>query len=173
MLILTHTAAGAAIGALIPDGPVDNVVGLTLGVASHYLLDKVPHWENWLGKEVEGFPSGTPLKQLPKITLISLFLDGFLAIGFLVFVMSFIGEAGPFWKSTIFWAASGAVLPDIVDNAPVIREITIKLPFVSRSRAFHERNHIAKGQVKKYGYWTGLFSQLIVITMAVWILFGR
>ncbi|MGH3168741.1 MAG: hypothetical protein ACRDN0_23030 [Trebonia sp.] len=43
MLITNHVLSGAAIGA-VARGPAQ---AFTLGVASHFALDAVPHWGNW------------------------------------------------------------------------------------------------------------------------------
>ncbi|HEX6509281.1 MAG TPA: hypothetical protein VF221_16765 [Chloroflexota bacterium] len=44
MLVAPHAAAGAAIGALVPVP----ALALPLAVASHFVLDVVPHWQETL-----------------------------------------------------------------------------------------------------------------------------
>lgn len=42
MILSTHAATGALIAALVPENPV---LGISLGFASHFLLDMIPHWD--------------------------------------------------------------------------------------------------------------------------------
>ena len=42
MILVTHAIAGGAVASLVPNNPV---LGFTLGFASHFLLDAIPHWD--------------------------------------------------------------------------------------------------------------------------------
>ena len=169
MLTIAHVTAGAAIGSFIVDTPTGNILALGLGVASHYILDSIPHWENWFGREIYGFPSDTPLQKLPKITIVSGLFDFIVAVTLFVFVYRNVGS-GPFYQSSLFWGALGGFLPDLLDNIPVINQLTVKIPGIKQERAFHSRIHISQEAQKAVPYMTGLVTQLIVVTFGLYLI---
>ena len=169
MLTVAHTTIGAAIGSFIVDTPSGNVLALGLGVASHYILDSIPHWENWFGREIYGFPSDTPLQKFPKITIISGLFDFIIAVTLFVFVYRNVGS-GPFYQSSLFWGAFGGFLPDLLDNVPLISNVAIRLPGVKRERAFHEQVHISRADQTKAPYLAGLATQLIAIAFGLYLI---
>ena len=90
MLLTNHVLSGALIGALVRD-PAS---AFTAGVASHFVLDAVPHWGNWGSKRMflqVAVPDG----------LISL-----AAIG------AFAAVAPPDRRVAVVAAMVGAALPD-------------------------------------------------------------
>jgi len=172
MLTVSHVLAGAAIGAAVPDGPLDNGFAFGLGVASHYLLDTVPHWENWFGKEIHGLPSGTPLTKMPPISIASGAFDLVAALTLFLFVFIYRQEPLPVWESAVFWGAVGAFLPDLLDNVPFISQLVRRLKFMDWERRFHDWIHIPDEAKRRVPYLTGLITQLIVVSLSLYLLLG-
>lgn len=80
MLELPHTLVGAVIASKIPNP----LFSLPLALASHFLLDLVPHWNPSLYTETKnlGHPSARSTKIVIADTLLSLFIGGFIASRF-------------------------------------------------------------------------------------------
>lgn len=100
MLVSPHAATGAAIGALFPQA----TAAVPLSVASHYLLDTVPHWQ-------ETLPPYTPTRA----TWVRIPLDLGLALG----LAAWIARSNPTRTKSVLLGALGAVAPDF-DSAIVI-----------------------------------------------------
>lgn len=94
MLTSPHAAAGAAIGALMPNP----LIAIPVAIASHYILDMVPHWQETLAPYNPNFK-----------TYIRIPIDLFLAIG----IVSAIAFWNPLSASTIWIAAIAANVPDL------------------------------------------------------------
>ena len=168
MLTVAHVTAGAAIGSFLPDSVPGNVAALGLGIASHYVLDTIPHWENWFGREIYGFPSGTPLGRLPAITIIGGICDFVLALVLFTFLYQKVGS-GLFYHSSLFWGALGGFLPDILDNVPIVSDWLGKIPGVSAERSFHSKIHISEEAPRRVPYLIGLVTQLVVIIFGLYL----
>lgn len=169
MLTIPHMVAGAAIGSLVGDVPGQNIFAFAVGWGSHYVLDAVPHWEEWFGKEIHGYPSDAELKEIPKSTVISGVLDFVLAIVLLVAYLQVFPE-GKFYQSPVFWGALGGFFPDFLDNIPLLKKLTIKIPGVEAERNFHDAIHISQEARRKVPRYTGLITQLLVIGVGLWLL---
>jgi hypothetical protein len=161
--------AGAALGSLIGEVPGQNLFAFAVGVGSHYVLDAMPHWEEWFGKAIHGHRSDTELKDIPKSTIVSGILDFIVAVVLLVVYLRLSPE-GQFYQNPIFWGALGGFFPDFLDNIPFLKELTKKIPGVKAERKFHETIHISEEARRKVPRYTGLITQFIVIGVGLWIL---
>ncbi len=161
--------AGAAIGALVAPLPGAPVIAFGLGWMSHYALDKVPHWENWFGVHIHGYPGGSQIHELPASAIISGVFDLVVSISLFVLIYRSVGH-GPFYLSPIFWGALGGFFPDLLDNVPPLNKLTIYIPGVATERKFHSFNHISDQARRRVPYATGLLTQLVTISISIWFL---
>lgn len=149
MLESPHVAVGAAIATKIPNP----VISIPAALASHFLLDRVPHWNPHTYTETQ--KHGRPTKQ----TTIFAFGDSILALAIGLFfawlAMPNLGHA-----VTIIIASFVSVLPD-----------TIKIPF-----HFFKVNGVLKKyvdferslQVEIKDMWLGLAIQAGFIVASFW-----
>jgi hypothetical protein len=76
MLLVTHLAVGAAIGEAVHGLPGAPAIAFVLGVASHYVLDALPHWEKLSGEKFPDNDTSEPLKKWPRASIKSATIDG-------------------------------------------------------------------------------------------------
>ena len=111
MVLSTHAVIGAAVAQLFPTHPL---VGFTLGFASHFVADAIPHWHYHVGSVVreEGSKKGVDMvfrnKHFPY-DLLKIGTDGLLGLGLAVF---FFGASSPVLFSATVFGAVGGMLPD-------------------------------------------------------------
>jgi hypothetical protein len=106
VILATHAVVGAAIASLIPDHPLGAFLA---GVASHFAIDAIPHWDYPLRSMFRGADKGTALA-----------LDRGLAIDFgLIALDALAGLAVAIWlfatpatMLTIMMGIFGGILPD-------------------------------------------------------------
>lgn len=170
MLTIAHMTAGAALGSIVPDSPVDNTFAFALGVGSHYVLDAIPHWENWFGKYIHGFPPNVKIKELPPIAIISGIFDLLGAVLLFWFFYYYFGTEAPVWESPMFWGALGGFFPDLLDSLPIIKDFFIKIPGVKFERHIHHSVHISEEARRRMPYYLGLLTQLFVVTLGICLL---
>lgn len=105
MLETPHVIVGAAIATRM----VNPALAIPLAFASHFVLEKVPHWNPHLNTETEKY--GKPTKQSTKIVILD--VSASLAVG--LFIASrVLPDTGYF--VTILTAAFAATLPDIIEG---------------------------------------------------------
>ena len=119
MILATHAIAGAALAAIMPDRPI---LAFTAGVASHFLLDAIPHWDYELRSKQED--KNNPLNNDMIIgrdfwlDLIKLGADTFLGLGLgWLFFQSFFLDHGALGFLTFVAGAIGGLLPDALQFA--------------------------------------------------------
>jgi len=116
----------------ISGGPVS---ALCLGVASHLVLDAIPHGDSGIGHWVHSSPNHvTKLQRL----LPMVFVDQILAAGVFFLLLS-----SPLLASTAFWTlfagAFGSILPDYLTG---FRDLLPKPPrWLESIHRFHEKCH--------------------------------
>ena len=89
MLITNHVLAGAAVGALSP-GPVSAAV---VGIASHFAMDRTPHWGD------------VDHEHFLKVAVV----DGLVGLGVMAYVAA---VTHPARRTTVVAGMLGACLPD-------------------------------------------------------------
>ena len=120
MFICNHVISGAAIGLLLEDRPAAAFIA---GVASHFVLDAIPHW---------GLPDGIEENleaQFIKVAKI----DGCLGCALIGALLL----ASP-TKSSVAAGIAGACLPDLDKPAKYFFGIT---PFPKWWQDFHRRTN--------------------------------
>lgn len=150
MLETPHVAVGAAIATKIPNP----LVAIPLALASHFILDRIPHWNPHSYTEIE--KRGKISQNTTMIALVDVGLS--LALGFFVASRSLpdYGHA-----AIILAACLAAVVPDVV-----------KSPFFLWG--------VRKGWIRKWvdfersiqieidNIWIGMSTQVLIIAAALW-----
>lgn len=159
MLITPHLLAGAALGGLM-NNPV---VAFGLGLASHFVLDAIPHFEQ--GTYRAGLaPNLKPEEvQIKTIDYVLAGLDFIIGI----FILYFFLKNNFFTHQNIIFGAAGAFLPDLIDNVPFWNKVLRPLPFFKQLHRFHNGIHF--NLKVKYWYW-GVLTQVLVIGGSLWVL---
>ncbi len=101
MFITTHAALGALIAQQMPEHPY---IAFTLGIASHFISDIIPHGDTNLYKL---YISGRKVKRSIAYSII----DGVLAIFFVIFMLNTVSTGA---KLALSLGMIGGVLPDLV-----------------------------------------------------------
>lgn len=112
MLTITHAAIGGALGGLVSNP----VIAFGLGVISHVIVDKVPHY----------WPKTIPA-QLGQIII-----DAFASVAMLIGLYLYTGD----FYSPILWGAIGGVFVDFM--LVMVFKIHSKL-WNGRLRTWHEK----------------------------------
>ncbi len=153
MILSTHAVVGAAIATLLPRDPV---LVFAAGLASHFVIDAIPHWDYPLRGISLGRSRTGPLKLnralFRDVSLIA--LDACAGLGLAVLLF---GHSAPLW--VVGLAASAAMLPDPLQ---VLHRIYPHAPLKTLQR-FHEWMHTDK----KLGWRIGVGSQLVFSAMVV------
>lgn len=154
MLALNHTLVGAAIGSQIDNIPA--VIGLS--VASHFVIDALPHLDQGLEKK----DGKDHFKFRTKYLLAS--IDIALALVMLAFILSF--KSGLNKTPIIVGAVSGLSI-DIIFNVPLWQKWVKKTWPLSAIARFHELIH---QPFKRYQYSVGIPLQIIIVIISLWVL---
>lgn len=152
MMISPHIVTGATLGKFI-ENPVLLII---LALASHFLLDMLPHYD-----------IGTRYNYKKNISFdfwdwIFLIFDTFL--GLAIVYLAFLKTS----NTLILWGAFFAILPDIVDNIVRIRIIDGKLgfdsekkiPIIENIHKFHKNIHF---KLKAKHWYVGALVQLLIL----------
>jgi len=149
MLETPHVVLGVAIATKIPNP----WVSIPLALASHFVLDKVPHWNPHLYTETQ--KSGRPGKVSTAIAIFDIGLS--LILGFW-----FAGRVLPdYQKSTIILACClASVLPDVVKYPYYYFKMRFKtlVSWVKFERSL---------QVDT-SFYPGILTQLLTILASIW-----
>lgn len=130
MLLSQHAIVGAAIGI----GTGNPALGFVGGVASHHLLDCLPHIDNNIVSYILKRPSDDDL-VIGDYLIAS--VDVLITIGILFLLMKHL----PADRELIIAGALGGSLPDIIDHVPLWREPFRKSWLGSRYHWFHDKFH--------------------------------
>jgi hypothetical protein len=157
MIFSPHIVVGAVIGAKTHN------LGLIiiLGLASHFILDRIPHWEYDISKNMDDFRTGRKIKGLSGLFL-KIFLDAF--IGLLIVLIPVIQRNLLDLKFLmfIFLGILFSVLPDILWGLSGF----IKNKFFDTCAKIHSAFHFQKQKEGKITF-LGLFTQIVVIIFAL------
>jgi hypothetical protein len=169
MLLVTHLAVGAAIGEAVHGLPGAPAIAFVLGVASHYVLDALPHWEKLSGEKFPDNDTSEPLKKWPRASIKSATIDGILAILFLVYFV-WRQPHGAFYVNPVFWGGIGGVLPDFLTNTPGLSKLWAKWPVFKEERYVHNYFHISHESQIHMPRYLGLITQIIAFVGAFCII---
>lgn len=149
MLETPHVAVGAAIASKIPNP----FIAIPLAFTSHFVMDKVPHWNPHIITETKQF--GRPTNKSTTIIV----ADCLLALG--------LGSAIA-WNAlpdrghaiTIMMASLASILPDLVEFPYFY--------FGKKDKFYTKWSSFQKSiQVDTTPFW-GLLTQVVTIGAAVW-----
>ncbi|OHA58759.1 MAG: hypothetical protein A2607_00030 [Candidatus Vogelbacteria bacterium RIFOXYD1_FULL_42_15] len=168
MILTTHSLIGASVAAVLTKDPV---IAFSVGMASHYLSDTIPHWDYELGSKINDDPKNPlgvdlDLKSTDFIfDLSKVMID--LAFGILASIFIFISllELNPL---IVILGAVGGALPDFLQLAymKIRRE-----PFVTLQKIhnfFHsEKYHLKEKPVTGALWQLGLVLLVVISSLAL------
>lgn len=153
MLETPHVVVGAAIATQV----VNPALAIPLAFASHFILEKVPHWNPHLNSETEKY--GRPTRESTYIVIAdvaaSLALGGYIA-----------SRAVPDWgqTATILAACFAAVLPDVLEGPYFF--LNMRGEIIKRWIKFQKSIQVDIPIVP------GLITQVITVLLAFWWIFS-
>lgn len=148
MLETPHVAVGAAIASKIPNP----FIAIPLAFASHFVLERIPHWNPHLNTETKLY--GAPTKRSTIITTIDSVLALTLGLGISLTALPNIGHT-----TTIIFACFASVLPDVIE-APYFF-LNLRYTFIKKWIAFQKSL-----QVDTTPAW-GFLTQIVTIAAAL------
>lgn len=149
----THAALGASLAVIMPNP----VLAFGAGLASHYVLDNIPHGDEYLG---------TWLRQ--KHVLFRIGMIEIVDLGLAIAITWWCVAQKPDLTVRILAGTIGAVLPDLTWGLRLVLEsLHIRIPVVTgllnRHQQFHEARH---AHVKKaIPLWAGLLLQTVMVAV--------
>jgi hypothetical protein len=146
MILSTHAVVGAAIATLLPHDPV---LVFAAGVASHFVIDAIPHWDYPL-RGISVDCSKTGAIQLNRALLRDVCLIAFDGCAGLALAVLLFAQSAPIWIIAI--AAVAAMLPDPLQ---LVHRLYPHEPLKSL-QWFHEWMHTDR----RLGWRIGVGSQL-------------
>ncbi len=156
MLNTPHVLTGAAIG--VATG--NPILGFLGGLASHYLLDAIPHTDPGTWHFDEPFP--------PKITDRDLTI-GFVDLGIAIGLVLWLAGEAPIVAAAPIAGMIGGFLPDVLVVISLFWPRFAALPGLDRYFALTTRYH--RTAPLRYWHW-GIVTQAVVVVGAVWYLLG-
>jgi len=166
-MLMPHILAGAALATIVPASTPGRVGAFVLGVASHYALDAVPHWERLFGPHYND--------QMPKDYLLwpdHIIIQGALDMFVGLLLLRYFSFAAPSsFALGIFLGGLGAALPDVLDNTPWWKHLTKKLPLWKSIESLHRMVHMSYKKQRRLPQIMGLATQLATASIALVVLF--
>lgn len=153
MLETPHVVVGAAIASKV----VNPLLAIPLAFGSHFILEKVPHWNPHLNTEKQkyGKPTTTSTKIVIADVVLSLILGSFIASR----VLPDTGHA-----VTILASCFAAVLPDVIEGPYFF--LDIKSKFIKKWIKFQKSLQVDTSVVP------GLLTQVVTIIAVFWWIFN-
>lgn len=153
MLETPHVIVGAAIATKV----INPALAIPLALGSHFILDKVPHWNPHLFTETKKY--GQPSQQSTTIALV----DVGAALGLGLFV-AFRYADEPMRAAAVLACCLASVLPDLV-----------KWPyyFLKKRGGLLEKWVLFERRLQvDASFWPGVLTQAAVIVAAFWWIFN-
>lgn len=152
MLETPHVTVGAAIAAKIPNP----LIAIPLAFASHFFLEKVPHWNPHLNTELKTY--GQITKKSRVVVVVDVAIS--LAIGFFI---AFNRSQSTSHFLTIIACCLASALPDIIEGPYFFFKVRGKL--IEKWIAFQ------KSLQSDTNIYLGLSTQLITVLAALYWVF--
>jgi hypothetical protein len=153
MLETPHVAVGAAIATAV----ANPALSLPLALGSHFLLDRIPHWNPHTYTETEKYG------KLSKISLFIASTDTFLA---LVLGLSIAYSFNPNLQKMIIiiTACFLSVLPDLIKSPFYLLKKRGKtlIKYIDLERSFQVETNL----------YLGMLVQSVVVLVSLWTIFG-
>jgi hypothetical protein len=153
MLETPHVVVGAAIATQI----ANPILAIPLAFTSHFLLERVPHWNPHLNTELRKYGKITPKTTL--IVAVDVALS--LILGFTIAARVLPDTNHAF---TIIFASFAAVVPDIIEGPYFF--LKMKNPFIEKWIS------LQKSIQNDASILPGLATQALTITAALWWIFS-
>lgn len=153
MLETPHVIVGAAIASHV----VHPALAIPLALGSHFILETIPHWNPHLNTETEKY--GRPTKQSTILVIVD--ATAALLIGSYVAYRALPNSA---LALTILFASFASVLPDLAE-APYFF-LGVRGQLIKRWIMFQKKLQVDASVT------VGLLTQLIVIGVGLWWIFG-
>lgn len=151
MLETPHVVVGAAIASKIPNP----LIAIPLSFASHFILERVPHWNPHLNTEKKKY--GKITQASTNIIIVDVCLS--LIFGFYIASKSL---PNSFHVATILAASFFAVLPDVIEGPYFF--LNMKSEFIKKWIAFQKSIQVDTTVIP------GLLTQVLTIIAAfAWI----
>jgi len=152
MFVATHVVMGALIGQNVTTPELS----LPMGVASHFMLDMVPHGDAKLWDE---YKSGNSLVK----SLVYTAVDAVAAVGIFIYLM----ETAPYAsRATMIAGVIGAILPDFL---VAVGEGMKTRPFLWFQRQHMRIHNVFASRLGDMTFRAGIFMQLIVLFAALYV----
>lgn len=153
MLETPHVAVGAAIAVSM----ANPALSLPLALGSHFLLDRIPHWNPH---------TYTEIAQSGKLQNNSLIIASIDAVCALILGLSIAYSLNPDYKKMfiVILASFLSVLPDLIKSPFYLLKCKNRLlkKYVDFERSLQVETNV----------YTGMFIQLIVVLGSIWWVFG-
>ncbi|MBU0572298.1 hypothetical protein KKH23_01345 [Patescibacteria group bacterium] len=153
MLETPHVAVGAAIATKV----VNPILAIPLAFGSHFLLEKIPHWNPHLNTETEKY--GKPTQKSTAVVIIDVCAS--LALGFFIASKALPNTSH---AATILVASFASVLPDIIEGPYFF--LGIRNKFIKKWIIFQ------KSLQEDTNIIPGLLTQALTIFAALWWIFA-
>ena len=144
MIITPHLILGAAIGAKVKHfGWI-----IVLGLLSHLILDRIPHWD--YGKKIEKLSRDKYLKKNLFIVLLKMGIDGMIGLIIVILIIWQKDMINPEYLSFIIVGIFASLFPDILLGASKLFYVYGKFKKISKSymdfhhKFLHHPKHIKK-----------------------------
>lgn len=146
MLITPHFLTGVVIASQVPEA----APAALAAVASHYVLDAIPHWNSFNHT------------YLDWRNLVITGIDGVLSL-----ILFYLLVAPTHWP---YYFCVGAItmLPDIISLPGAFWKRWWQLPVVKQLHYWH--TEVLQYAWDEVGWWLGLFPQLIIAGLAIYFL---
>jgi len=148
-----HVAVGAAIATKV----VNPILAIPLAFGSHFLLEKIPHWNPHLNTETEKY--GKPTQKSTAVVIIDVCAS--LALGFFIASKALPNTSH---AATILVASFASVLPDIIEGPYFF--LGIRNKFIKKWIIFQ------KSLQEDTNIIPGLLTQALTIFAALWWIFA-
>lgn len=150
MVITPHILAGAAVGL-----KVDNYWSAAiLAVASHYLLDLIPHKE---------YDDGIKLKEVSRKKMVGHFFK--IAADFFIGVsLIFLFDREFYHSPSVLIGMFFGIAPDFLSYLRLV----VKADFLEKHLQFHKLLHFWKNE--NISDWIKICSQVSVALIAIWVI---
>ncbi len=153
MLETPHVAVGAAIAMKV----VSPALAIPLALGSHFILDRIPHWNPHLNTETKKY--GKPTKKSTVIVIIDVCTS--LALGFFIASKALPSTSH---ATTILVASFVSILPDVIEGPYFF--LGIRNKFIKRWIVFQKSLQADTSIIP------GLLTQVIIIIAALWWIFA-
>lgn len=162
MITTAHLIVGAAVGVAMGN-PYASFVA---GVASHFVLDSIPHYDvspDALRNNADS------IIFTPKLWA-QVWIDGIFGLALFSYWWGL--HDGYSLVSPIAWGAFGGFLPDLIDNVPFWNKNFRSTRFGRSFHRWHEFTHTiwqSRFPMRRFGT-LGILTQMVAIGISIWYL---